>query len=435
MPNGTLPPDDGRVSEEKLVHLKGWIKGINNVHKELSQPPDSVREAINVDVDRDGIFSRRKGWTKVYDGTNCHSGASVAGKPVFVENGVLKLFEISGYTATTLREGLQKHKPVSYTDVNGKIHYSNGQETGVINEDDSAFDWGVRVPAQPALASAAGTLAAGTYLVSLSFVSETGEYGGAANPQVITLSSAGAIAVSSIDQPDDAGTIRVHVSRKDAEILYHYETLAKGVTSTTITGTNKLGAQLKTLFSEPPPAGTIVRYYRGRVYIVSGKVLYYTDPLRYGLYRPTENFVMFPKDITIMEPVIDGLYVVSGSNTYFLSGTSPEKFSRTISYPYGAVIGTGLQVPPKDWGLEEASELVAAWYGEKGLVLGLPSGVTRPIMEDSVAAYRYTQGAMLLMHEDGIKRIVAAVTGVAGTDRLGAGDYCTATVIRNGRVV
>lgn len=424
------------IDERDLVSFTGWRRGKNTVAAETTLRKDALREALNVDIDRDGKVRRRLGYVSRYAGTNIHSLWSDGAQTLFVENGALKRLN-PNYWATTLRTGLDPQRLLSYVAINGEVYYSNAAQTGKVTAASVAAPWGVKEPAGQPLVSAVanGSLTVGRYQVAIAYVSSTGELSGASLASTITVTEGQGLQLTSIPQPSEAHVThtRVFVTDTNGDILYRQVDVPLGVTSYVITKTLKT-EPLDTQFMTVPPAGHLVRHYNGRLYIAIGNVVFYTEALRYGLCKLSENFLLFPERVTVFEPVLDGIYVATDS-TYFLSGDEPAKFQQFVASPYTAVEGTGLQLDSNVFKLQNVDGKVAYWFGERGAMLGLSGGKVLPVMETQVAVSQYNAGVSLFRETDGIRQMVTALRGKGDVASFMAGDSVTAIVERHGIVI
>ena len=124
----------------------------------------------------------------------------------------------------------------------------------------------------------------------------------------------------------------------------------------------------------PLPAGQRIAYYRGRLYVAKGKVLYISDALC-DHYDIRTGFRIFENDITMVRPVDRGIYVADGE-THFMLGLEPDEFQRikvsdsdvipfTDKNVNGILVGDGTEGN------------LAMWTSTEGICLGDNSGVVK----------------------------------------------------------
>jgi hypothetical protein len=219
------------------------------------------------------------------------------------------------------------------------------------------------------------------------------------------------------------------VTEPNGAVLREHAQVSKGVTSFMITRTTQ-GRVLDTQFHNRLPAGRLIRYFQGRLYVADGSVLRYTPALRYGLHNPSSDYIQFSSDITVVEPVLDGIFVVA-DKTYFLRGTSPSQFTQIELSDDKGIFGTGTRVQGSLFDPEILGE-AAYWYSNRGAVLGLPGGSVRPLMEGTVAFPEYSEGATTMREQNGIRHVVTALQGSGTAAGLAFGDEVSITVKRNG---
>jgi hypothetical protein len=119
------------------------------------------------------------------------------------------------------------------------------------------------------------------------------------------------------------------------------------------------------------PGGTSVAYWQGRLLVLRGKSLLWSEPLDYGCHSQARNFIRFPTTPTWMAALSGGVYVGLRDTVVFLSGTNPTDFTqRTVA---------GLSCPRAVLVIESpltevADGFVAVWMSDVGFVVGTAEG-------------------------------------------------------------
>lgn len=416
------------VGTNRKGEVVGFARGLDTVSPETAMPGGSLREATNIDLDRLGRPRTRPGYVLRYSGTAIHSLWSDGIRTLFVEGGSLKRL-LPDWSARTLTTGLSPGAAVSYASVDGVIYWSNGAQAGRVLADDTASAWGVPGPAgQPLLAAlATGGLDAGIYQVAVTFAGSDGEEGGTGLAASVTVSSGGGIRLTAIPQ-GQASLIRVYASPPNGDGLLHHVDVPMGTTSLTLTKTLR-GAALETQFSAPIAPGQIVRYFAGRMWVADGAFLKFSLPLRYGLYRPAQDFFLFPSAITVLEPVADGLFVVA-DQTYFLAGVVPAQMVRRRLSGDTGVVGTGAQVEARHFGVE-GGDHVAYWLGSRGAVVGTAGGGIRHLTDGRINLPAYASGASLFRERQGVRQVITTTRTPGPGSGFGAADSAVAEVVKN----
>jgi hypothetical protein len=231
-----------------------------------------AKVAYNVDFDRSGRVSRRKGWRFTDVQSSCHSLYSGGGNTLFVSGSAL--YVLAGdLTATPIRN-VTSGARMYYEQVGSKTFYMNGAERGFVLEGVS-YSW---------------------------------EY------------------------PDQA------YGQKDSTKTY-----------------------------SPPPMGSILCYFRGRMYIVQNYVAWYSEAYNLFLYDLVRNFIGVESDITMFKGVERGIWIGTRNRVVFLRGTGPEDFSWEKKALFGVVPGTDVEV--------DAGKLADQRYTGVGVLFTSTEGV------------------------------------------------------------
>jgi hypothetical protein len=416
------------VADRSLKKLGPWPAGINNVAQDTEVPAGALRSALNVDLTDEGKPRRRGGQSSIYAG-DARSLYSSGDFTIFAEADVLKRLFADNST-TTLYAGLDSNNPISYAEVNTTIYFTDGDNNLQTTLGGVVSPLGLPSPVTlPALTTTTtGGMDEGTYQVASTEVTSNGEESGAGMAQVVTLTQGQGILVSGVSFSSGASATNIYVSKANGEVLYYHSQTSS--TSTSIMEKPQ-GRKLETQFMDELPAGQLMFYYKGRLWVAQDNVLWYSEPLRYGLCRLSANFIQFPERITIGQAVLDGIYIVADKG-YFLAGTDPKQMQQVVVSPYRAVEGTGMILSPDVFGLEDVLEDTAYWFGTNGAVLGLPGGAVKNITEDRLVVPDYVSGATMLRSKAGIQQVISAVRNPGEESTMKFGDTASAEVVRNG---
>ncbi|MCP4210874.1 MAG: hypothetical protein GY764_05285 [Halieaceae bacterium] len=415
------------MAKDGLTTLSGWPQGVDNITAETDLSSRALREAVNVDLNQVGKPRLRQGFAQRYAGAGVHSLWSGTDKTLFVEAGALKRLW-PDYSVTTIRTGLDQNLEVSYEELDGVIRYSNGAQTGAVSALGVEEGWGVEDPAgQPTVAQGpVGGLTSGRYQVAVTFVSAAGEESGSTLATVVEAETG--VSLTNIPQ-GDAAYVRVYMTEPGGEVLKQQAQIPMGVTAYQITSVSD-GPPLDTQFARRMPAGHIVRYFSGMMWVAKDNVLWYSIALRYGVNKPQEAFFQFPERITIVQPVDDGVYVVS-DKTYFIAGTNPRAAGQVVVSPNRGIEGTGAQIDTEHFDIERAEGTAAFWYSNRGAMIGLTGGRIEPVMENKVALPEFDHGSTLFREDNGIRQLITTLRGQGTANSFGASDSVVAEVRTN----
>lgn len=413
-----MPPVETteKSREGDLAPRGPWAKGVNNRQPDHLLDSQTLRYASNFDVLNDGTLRRREGSTLQLAGVS-HSLFSYGSSFFGVVDGSLSALQRQpdGTLDATALSAVTGTSSVAYVGVNLRtIYWSNGINTGMLydlnpthatpNTRYLVLSWGLEAPSgQPAISSLPnGGLGAGRYQIAVTFVRTTtpSEESGTGAAVAVDVPSGGGIQLQAIPQPVDPtiNKIRIYSTQCNGKQFYRYRDIDVGVISDVVFASATLGAVLKTQFLRPPPPGTSLAFYKGRIWIASGRLLYVTEPFRLGAFFPMAAFE-FPESIAFVTTFEGGLLVASDQH-YQLLGKVPADMQQISLLPYRGIPGTVTSFGDAD---------AKAWISERGLIVADDSGQLKNVSEDSLAFDNYKRGALLLRESDSIKKFIAVL--------------------------
>lgn len=431
------------VSDKQLLPLAPWPGGIDNLSDETSlrRSDDgkriiAFREGVNVDLRKSGKPQRRAGRTQQL---SCAIGSSLYHEgdfpfALFIDSGTLYGW-VPGSAPFAIVAGLASSE-ASYALAADRIFWSNNKQTGCVLTSGQNESWGVETPAgQPKLTGLPGGMAAGSYMVAITYRRGSGEESGTTRPATIDLPVEGNIQIDNIPQPltDDVLFVRIYVSPADGATLFLAREVPVGMTSVTLSVGIRT-VPLVTMFLRQMPAGQYVRFFAGRTFIAQLNQLIWSEALRPGLTHPVKNRTRYGKRITMIEPVADGadgagLYVADDKGVYWLDGPDPAAWRSKRARAYGVVPGTSASVPGSAFGIETTIK-VPYWLGQDGIAcLGLPGGIIKQL--DHAVSPLAEAGATLYREGNGLRQAITALR--SSTDNpLAVSDRVVDKVYRNG---
>jgi len=434
------------VPDDRLVSVGPWPLGVNNLAKEGRLPtgenghPVALREADNIDIDRDGFVTRRQGTSRFHAGTLVHSLWAHADLPfgLFVDDGILNAVLPDGRVEDVDADPVGG-APVSYDLIGERAYYASVFASGMIGADMVPRAWAPEHPGgQPHLASTTGTLTAGQYQVAVTFMDDLGRESGSTGAVAIDLADGQGIALSSIPPANEPSTVRVNIylTGPNDNVLRLYGSLAPNVATITLVSAAN-GRALQTQFLAALPPGQLTCGHNGRQFVATGRNLRWSEPLRYGMARST-SLMRFNAPIDLMEPVGRGtegagLYVAAGSRTYWHGGTDPGNWNQVIASGHGVVPGTACRVTADVLGFDGKFP-VSVWLNRGGqFCVGMPGGQVVPLKRGEFVANDADRGAALFRQGAGLQQIITSLRG-ARHNNLAITDSVVAHIIYDGSV-
>lgn len=124
------------------------------------------------------------------------------------------------------------------------------------------------------------------------------------------------------------------------------------------------------------PAGHLLDYYNGRLYVASNNLLFVSDPYHLMQYDERTGIIPFEYRITTLKHVSDGLWVGTEKSIIFLAGGSPADFRYLDKANYGAVENSAVTTSASDVGMEADGDVVIM-ASTKGLCVCAAGGIFR----------------------------------------------------------
>lgn len=397
----------------------GWLRGMNNIAPDFDLPSNTLRDAVNVDVLDSGALRRRQGATLRLATPDAHSFWSNDAVAFFVSAGNLMQLQ-DDLTAKLLRANVG-FGTMQYEEAGGEVFFTNNTVLGRIRGG-VAYELGVEAPSvPPGLALTNGYLSAGTYQCLCTFVNAQGEESAASRAVALRLGVPGGLTLT-VPPPTspEVVAVRLYLTQPDGELFYAVADLALGTSTTGIISAPDYGPVCRTQFMARMFAAETLEYYRGRMYYAAGNILWFSEPFQYGLFNPSENFIVFDAPVTLVEAVEDGIYLAC-DQTYFLAGTEPKEFRQQQIFPFGAARFSSTK---------HARSPDTSWYSDRGIVIGSNGGTATLIQNDNVMPEAHLRGATLVKEYNSLNQIISAVSGSPAAASLAALDYMDAEITR-----
>jgi hypothetical protein len=345
----------------QTVPLGPWPKGMNNLVDPTAVGRGALVEAVNVDIGPEGAVTQRMGYAPI--GTNVHSLFQFGNRTLGVVNDTVA--EI--YEAAARSLGFTVAGPVTWGTLTDRAVFTNTSVLGCVSGE-RAYEIGMDPPVVTMLSTATPPA---EYLTAVAAIDADGTEGplSAAVP-------AGPDAVISIVAN---GPGRVYMTRKNGEVFYDIGAFVTGASMYRIPDMPPYGRPCESHLLSRMPGGHYVRYWRGRLLVARGRTLYFSMPLRYGMYDPSFGFVKFEGKIDFIESIENGVFVaVAGQGVYYLAGDEPAKWERKLIDVTPAQPGAVTLIPTvqlRALNLPSPAAWAAVWFTDKGFALGLSSGL------------------------------------------------------------
>lgn len=361
-------------------------------------PTTDLVAAVNVDLDNSGLPTRRAGTSLVRAGA-AHSLWAQGDMCIFASGtSLMRLYP--DYSSEVLTTVLTANAPVSYVEVNGRIYWGNGHESGVIAAGASR-SWGMDIPAAPGLSIVGGQLTPGQYQCVVTHVRNDSQESGAGLPSVLTLSADGGIrATWTLPSDPTIELARVYLSTPDGTVMYLADECPIDDLYTEIASC-AFAVPLNTHWHDKPPAGQALAYANGRIYIAEGAFIFGTCELGYEYVDLRDYLALDGTRVRVLAGLEGGLFAATDNATYFLRGKLFSEMEMTIVATEGGVEGSLVYVDgQRATGIPEmAGRRCALFTTGAGVLLGLPDGTVMNLTQER---YRFdsTELGAAVFHEN-----------------------------------
>lgn len=353
------------------IPLGPWKIGIDHLSPKASSPDGAARDALNVVFDRDGGAARRPGYTLKESTTLAHSlwTSPSTGKSFCAIGATLYAVSYAGAWVKTSLATLPSSAPLSFDDLDDDVVCGNQDGLLRIHPDLTVTTLGLARPDTPTVSAVThGGLYPGRYAIAVALLRGF-EEGPLSPAAFVDVASGGGLLVTT---PANSSSVRIYRTQTNGDRLFSCGVAPAA--SQYLIGAGEVGRVAENQHLDRLPGGGIVRHWRGLVLVARGRIIFWSEPMAYGVTDPRHNFIQFADRVTLMQPVDGGVYVGTREGVIFLSGSTPKDWSIKKTDGLPAVEGTGITSLASLFGVEAGDGKVALWLAGNGFVIGTPEG-------------------------------------------------------------
>lgn len=353
--------------------------GLRNDRPDERFEAGDLSVAQNVDIDNSGSIARRDGRSKLSAGAKHSLWADDSGSiGLFVAGNTLyQLNPDLSYAA--LLNGLTPDVTMRYLRVLDRVYFTNGHESGVI-EHGAVRSWGLHVPPLPAVTLTVGSMPAGSYQYTLTYMRNDGQESGAAISGRIDLANDGGGLQFNFPVSDDSSVSakNLYLSNTNGEILYWAMQVPNTQTSALYANdTSELVLPIITQFLSAPPHGSLLGYYRGHLYVAVGDTLFPSEEFAYEQFDLRKGIALDGK-VTLFAVMDDAdasvVFVGTDRSCGVLAGKNMSDFQYMQKLNYGVVDGTITYIDGSLYGDgATGARMLPTWLSAQGICVGLPN--------------------------------------------------------------
>ena len=381
------------------LKLKALVNGLDTLSADEETALDSLRVAKNIDLSDKGKVSSMPS-VKLVAAGKYHSLYFDSSVMLAVDDTVLKRINRKTQETETILT-LPGRDMVAYCKLMDRVAFTNGERIWSIGAEGAALPVGIDTPSTPILSNTAtGGLFEGRYGVAITAISETGEESGLSIADFIDVPQGHGISLAMPSPSEETEFFGIYRTSHNGDVLYRCLRVPANM-STVIVGSGNLGSAADTQFLDRMPAGRIIRYWNGRLLSARDNVLWFSEPMRYGLTSRRHNFVQFSHEITMLQGTDSGIYVgTAKGEVYFLAGSDPATMEvrRTGGRKAIPLASAEIDLAELNPALQNiGSGRGAIWLAENGFVVGLPSGSLLEAQRNRIHALKGEAGGIAVL--------------------------------------
>lgn len=310
--------------------FKGF-KGINNVQREERLEAGELTAAVNVDIDETGAIMRRLGSADLAAGAfhSLYEGPSMT---LAVRDGnLVRLNPASGATLATIVADIGARRVSYQLAPNGRVYLTNGVTMGSTNGTDFLT---IGVPRPPHIGNVASLGPGELFTINVA-IGYKRQADGLEGGLTHGIAQTNGTELSFVGLPQlDGYDIVAYAAPANHQNLYRLGTTSgetfgfrpDGVLGGIATW-DALGLQYDSLhslryteFLSPPPYGSRLALWNGRLLLAAGRALWASRPYMIELFDLRRDYKMFLADITMVRPVQAGIWISTTEALHFLRG-------------------------------------------------------------------------------------------------------------------
>lgn len=332
--------------------------GLHNTADPKSLPPGALIQADNIDISREGLISRRAGYSPKISGTSITSSYVTrdASRFFIVDSGTLTQVN-ADLSTTALAQGLPNTE-LFWDDASGYVFLSNGL---LIHPDSSVENLIIPDPAQPSIAATTGQLKAGRYQIACAYMNDRGREGPVSLPYVCTVLEGSGLMITPVFA---AGyKIVLYLSSPDGDLLYRAAVLSEGAYLFTDAGLLSSPVDDRQIGTTEMPGGvTHLAFYEARLYVATYyngfSTIWFSQDYWWNLFDSQSDYILLPGRITALKASAHGLVIGLESEFWLYNDGALTRLAA-----YGAPDGRAIAV--------DAQGDVLAWT-KRGVATLLP---------------------------------------------------------------
>ncbi len=132
-----------------------------------------------------------------------------------------------------------------------------------------------------------------------------------------------------------------------------------------------------------PPIGNLIHYYKGRMYVVVGKIVFISQAFDTSRFLLDEGNILLDDAVTMITSTDNCLIIGTTKEVICFLGSNPGDFAKKTLTPSVAINGTQQQIYPTNLGIDTV-DLGVIFLTTKGLIFISGNGELIKLSEDQI---------------------------------------------------
>ncbi len=151
----------------------------------------------------------------------------------------------------------------------------------------------------------------------------------------------------------------------------------------------------------PMPAGHLIEWFNGRLYVAKGREIWASDPVYPGQTHEREGFKQFGGRLTMMRGIKEtGIVVCDGINVYLMQGLDFNEFTVNKLADFPAILGSDVKIDGAKLGKGLPGEVVL-WLSPKGVCAAGKGGFFQAVTFDYYHPATTSEGSAIVREAGG----------------------------------
>jgi hypothetical protein len=163
-------------------------------------------------------------------------------------------------------------------------------------------------------------------------------------------------------------------------------------------------------FKNIAPSGISIEFWHGRLFVIIGNKVYFSDPYLPFQFDMQHNVISFAGAVTLFRGMNGGIFVADGNIRFMAGGDPVAGMPMTVRADYDAVPGTDIIIPGDIVGKQPTAGMTLWFLTDNGVCIGNDDGGFRNVT-DKKFNRTFSNGSALYRRDSNINRYITVGKG------------------------